>query len=197
MAYGFVRSGDVVETRLEPIERVMIRQLLDELCDLLRSDDDVDPSDVDPLARQLGLEDLTDLSAAAIFAPEDPVLNRLLPEGYRDDPMAASEFRRYTDGGLRAGKVADAEVVRAGLDRADADEDGVVLVADDDAPCWLRAINDLRLALGVRLEITAESAAELDPDELDDDDPRAAQAAIYDFLTWWQDSLVRALMGDD
>ena len=29
--------------------------------------------------------------------PEDPVLARLLPDAYGDDPEAAGEFRRYTE----------------------------------------------------------------------------------------------------
>ncbi len=34
--------------------------------------------------------------------PEDPVLARLLPDAYRDDPEAAGEFRRYTEPALRS-----------------------------------------------------------------------------------------------
>ena len=191
MAHGFVRIGDELETRLEPIERVMIRDLLDELCELLTNDGDIDLEDQDPLARQLGLGDLAD---GEVDAPEDPVLNRLLPDGYRNDPIAASEFRHYTDGALRRGKIEDAEIIRAGLDRADGDPDGAVTVTLQAASAWLRSINDLRLALGVQLEITPESAEELA--DLPDDDPRATMAAMYDFLTWWQDSLVRVLLAD-
>lgn len=192
MARGFVREGDELETRLIPLERAMIRQLLDELCALLATQDSPEPQDIDPLARQLGMVGLDDLP---VSPPDDPVLARLLPDGYRDDPMAASEFRRYTDGTLRQGKIADADIVRAGLDRAEQDKNGATWVSAQDAPAWLRSINDVRLALGVQLEITAESAEDLG--DIPDDDPRANTAAIYDFLTWWQDSLVRALMGED
>ena len=38
------------------------------------------------------------------MAPEDPVLARLLPDGYRDDPEAAGEFRKYTEPSLRSAK---------------------------------------------------------------------------------------------
>ena len=47
--------------------------------------------------------------------PEDPVLARLLPDAYRDDPEAAGEFRRYTEQDLRSGKVAAAQTVLATL----------------------------------------------------------------------------------
>jgi hypothetical protein len=192
MAYGFVSDGNELETKLEPIEREMLRHLLDNLCEILSRDTDMAEADIDPLARQLGLENL---QQEDVEQPEDPVLARLLPAGYRNDFMAAAEFRRYTDQALRRGKLDDAEVVRCGLDRADSDPDGTVRVSQNAAPSWLRAINDLRLALGVQLDISAESAYELA--SLPDDDPRAEGAAIYDFLTWWQDGLVRALMDED
>ena len=32
------------------------------------------------------------------------MLARLLPDGYRDDPEAAGEFRRYTESALRSAK---------------------------------------------------------------------------------------------
>ena len=47
--------------------------------------------------------------------PDDPVLARLLPDAYRDDPEASGEFRRYTEQGLRSGKAAAARTVLATL----------------------------------------------------------------------------------
>ncbi|MEI8081261.1 MAG: DUF2017 domain-containing protein [Actinomycetes bacterium] len=192
MAHAFARRGEVVWTQLLPVERALIRQLVDELCALLGRDDDVDPKELDPLALQVGM---MGLEGSPVLPPDDPILARLLPDGYRDDPMAASEFRRYTDGALRMGKIADAAVVRAGLDRADADPEGSLSLTADEASAWLRSTNDLRLALGVKLNITEDSAEDLA--DIPEDDPRSVAAAVYDFLTWWQDSLVRALLGDD
>ncbi len=37
-------------------------------------------------------------------APADPVLARLLPDAYQEDPEAASEFRKYTESSLREAK---------------------------------------------------------------------------------------------
>jgi len=192
MAHGFVRNGTGVETKLDPMEIEMISQLLDELCDLLSHDDDVDPSDADPLAVELGLESLDN---GEVNPPTDPVMARLLPDSYRDDPVASYEFRQYTDAALRRGKIEDAEAVRTALAHAQSSPEGLVWVDDAEAPSWLRAINDVRLALGVQLDISSESPHSWE--DIADDDPRAAQAALYDFLTWWQDSLVRALTGDD
>jgi uncharacterized protein DUF2017 len=119
--------------------------------------------------------------------PEDPVLARLLPDAYPDDAESASDFRRYTEQDLRSGKVAAARTVLATLPEGG----GQVRLSGDDAQVWLRAINDVRLALGVRLAITEdfeERMAQLEPD-----DPRSAYFWIYDWLTYLQETLVRAV----
>lgn len=131
-------------------------------------------------AALLGLSDSTAL-------PEDPVLARLLPDAYPDDAAAAGDFRRYTENDLRSGKVAAAHTVLATLPEAG----GQIRLSTDDAQAWLRALNDVRLALGVRLSITEdfqERMARLDPD-----DPRSAYFWVYDWLTYLQETLVRAL----
>src|SRR5215831_4992308 len=65
----------------------------------------------------LSAEDLAAMIGATgpSSPPADPVLARLLPDAYRDDPEAAGEFRRYTEQGLRSGKVAAAQTVLATL----------------------------------------------------------------------------------
>ena len=132
------------------------------------------------LAAQLGLADATEL-------PDDPILARLLPDAYADDPEASGEFRRYTEVGLRSGKVAAAQTV---LDTLPA-SGGRVRLSAADAQAWLRALNDVRLSLGVVLGVT---------DDFDDtvqsltaDDPRAAYIGVYQWLAYLQESLVDAL----
>jgi hypothetical protein len=119
--------------------------------------------------------------------PEDPVLARLLPDAYGDDPEAAGEFRRYTEHDLRSGKVAAAQTVLATLPA----DGGRVRLSAGDAEAWLRSLNDVRLALGVVLGITEDYEREFA--ELDPDDPREAYLHVYDFLTFLQETLVRAL----
>jgi hypothetical protein len=135
---------------------------------------------VDSLAAQLGLSDATGL-------PDDPVLARLLPDAYADDPEAAGEFRRYTELGLRSGKVAAAQTVLDTLPAAG----GRVRLSESDAQAWLRALNDVRLCLGVILGVTDdfdEQAHDLPPE-----DPRAAYVGVYQWLAYLQESLVEAL----
>jgi hypothetical protein len=119
--------------------------------------------------------------------PEDPVLARLLPDAYGDDPESAGEFRRYTEPGLRSGKVAAAQTVLATLPAAG----GRVRLSAGDAEAWLRSLNDVRLALGVVLHVTEDY--EHESGGLDPADPRQAYLHVYDFLTYLQETLVRAL----
>ncbi|REE98635.1 DUF2017 domain-containing protein [Thermomonospora umbrina] len=169
------RVADGVRLRLEPEEAALVGALVEQLLRLLG---EPDPAD-DPLAAALGISENA-------VTPDDPVLARLFPDGYREDDGAAREFRRYTEVGLRDGKREAAETV---LDSLRPGRD-VVLDADA-AQAWLRAVNDLRLALGTQLDITEEwyeEAAEMDPD-----DPRFARFVAYDWLTMLQESLIRAV----
>lgn len=191
MAHAFQRVGDRLTTQLEPVEQMLLGQLIDELSDVLRRPEDADSPAIDPLAKELGLEGLT---GVAPEPPDNPVARRLLPDGYLDDPIAATEFRRYTDDSLRASKLADAEVMKAGLEAAADDPNGQIEIELVEADHWVRAMNDLRLALGVELGITNESQGQPDPSQLDEQ--MSGRAMLYDFLTWWQDGLVVALMGE-
>jgi hypothetical protein len=119
--------------------------------------------------------------------PDDPVLARLLPDAYRDDTEAAGEFRRFTEQDLRSGKLAAARTVLDTLP----EQGGKVELSEQDGQIWLRALNDVRLALGVRLEITEDTAQRTQ--DLDPADPRSAYMWVYDWLTYLQETLVRAL----
>ncbi len=57
---------------------------------------------------------------------------------------------------------------------------------------WLGFLNDTRIALGSRLEITEDNHDELT--RLPDDDPRVGLFQVYDWLTYLQDTLVHLLM---
>ena len=135
---------------------------------------------MDDLARLLG-------QAGPATLPDDPVLARLLPDAYADDAEAAGDFRRFTEDELRDGKAAAARTVLATLP----EDGGRIRLSEEDAQVWLRALNDVRLALGVRLSITEDFDARVQ--DLDPADPRSAYMWIYDWLTFLQETLVRAL----
>ncbi|MDQ1660685.1 MAG: hypothetical protein QOJ68_665 [Blastococcus sp.] len=142
----------------------------------------LDPAEAGVLGMLLDqLEMLLDSDDAA----GDPVLGRLLPEGNRSDAEAAADYRELTESSLRSGKADDLAMMRASLP----DGGGDVLLDADQAAAWLRSTNDLRLALGTRLEI----AEDTEPPE-DVVDEESQQLAVYYWLTALQGSLVDALI---
>jgi hypothetical protein len=120
-------------------------------------------------------------------APEDPVLARLLPDGYRDDPDAASEFRKYTEPALRSAKQQVAQQVLDTLP----DAGGRIHLTQEQAMAWLKALNDVRLALGIRLGVTEDFEEQWG--RLTQDDPQWAAFEVYAWLGAVQESLVQAL----
>ena len=121
--------------------------------------------------------------------PADPVVARLLPDAYQDDPEKAGEFRKYTESSLREAKKYFAQTL---LDTVPPKGGRVKLTADQ-ARDWLRALNDVRLMFGVRLEVTEDFDEQLA--SLDQKDPRLAAFEVYGWLGAVQDSLVRAIAG--
>jgi Domain of unknown function (DUF2017) len=122
-------------------------------------------------------------------APADPVLARLLPDAYQDDGEAAAEFRKYTESSLREAKKYFAQTLLETLPP----NGGRVKLSADQARDWLRALNDVRLMFGVRLEVTEDYEQQFA--SLDPQDPRVAAFQVYDWLGAIQDSLVRAIAG--
>jgi len=119
--------------------------------------------------------------------PADPVVARLLPDAYQDDPEKAGEFRKYTESSLREAKKYFAQTLLETLPP----EGGKVRLTGDQARDWLRALNDIRLMFGVRLEVTEEFEEQLAA--LDPQDPRLAAFEVYGWLGAVQESLVHAL----
>ncbi|WP_433393997.1 DUF2017 domain-containing protein [Micromonospora sp. KLBMP9576] len=128
------------------------------------------------------------------FDHTDPVVGRLFPEVYPEDPSGTAEFRRYTEGDLKTAKIDQAGAILAALPDSSG---GEVRLDAEAAEAWLRALNDARLAMGVRLEI--KDGTDLG-EELDDavaEDPgssRVFQLSVYAYLGYLQESLLNALI---
>ena len=180
--HGFHRHGDnAFVAEFSESEREVLINLVEQIIELLaeRTDNHVD----DQLAAMVGI-------TTHDTPPDDEVLLRLLPNAYADQ-VDASEFRRYTESTLRAKKYAHSMSMRMGLKSA---VDGIIEVDHDGANDWLGAMNDIRLALGVRLNVEQNS-----PDELEllaPDDPMRGVYAVYSWLGWLQESLIIALMDE-
>ena len=129
------------------------------------------------------------------FDLNDPVVGRLFPDIYPEDPDNSTEFRRYTEGDLKTAKIDQAGAVLAALPP---ETGGEIRLDEEDAEAWLRALNDARLAMAVRLDITAETdvSGELDAALLrDPTSSRVFQLSVYAYLGYLQESLLDALVG--
>lgn len=175
------------------------------------------------------LHDIVGISGNEL-PPDDPVLKRLLPSAYHELQDAA-EFRRYTEDSLRNKKREHAYRIREMLldekneiDEASQGNDGdeeIVFVHGDsevemssirltitgeDCWAWLSGLNDIRLALAVRLDIGGTSMGDLPNDQhrsngahelTKESDPMKAVFAVYSWLGWLQEDFLRQLDGDE
>ena len=172
-----IRGGGV-KAVLAPAEAELLRSLVGQVMELIEPES----------ARATDLDELEALlQAEAAQTPTDPVLARLLPDGYRDDPDAAGEFRKYTELSLRAAKHENAQMMLDSLPEAG----GKLQLTQEQAQAWLKALNDVRLALGTKLGVTEDFEEQWD--KLGQDDPRRTAFEVYAWLGAVQESLVRAL----
>ena len=179
--HGFRRSlGGRIVWRTDETERTIMAGVVGQLVELVEPEHD--PHE-DPLARLVGIDPEAE-------RPDDDALARLFPDAY-DDDEASAEFRRFTERSLREGKVANARTVLDSLARSG----DKVTLSDADAQAWLGTLNDLRLTLGSRLGIEEDNHQVFQT--LPDDHPAAAAYHLYDWLSYLQETLVRALLGFD
>jgi len=111
----------------------------------------------------------------------DPAVARLYPPAYPDDPIQNLEYERLASDDLTRQRL-------MAIDRMSATADAERL-SEEDLLAWLSVLNDLRLVLGTRLEITEETTE----DDFQSDDPRAPAYTLYGYLTWLVDGIVRTL----
>ena len=156
----------------------------------------LDARDAD--APQDDLAELTGLRSGNNETPTDPILKRLLPDFHRpemdpDPSNARADSVVDINGALRGLhelEIIDSKrTVANELLRTLPTEGGRISLSIEEADCWLAAVNDVRLALGSALKIDEET-----PDELSEEDPRAADMDVYHWLTWMQDSLVQEML---
>jgi hypothetical protein len=116
-----------------------------------------------------------------LLGTDDPALERLFPPAYPDDAVRQAEYEGMVRDELAAGRRSALDVMEATIDAERLDEEQVL--------AWLGALNDLRLVLGTRLDVTEETYGRPVPR----DDPSAAQLALYHYLSWLEEQVVEAL----
>ncbi len=143
-------------------------------------------SDIEVTVLAQLLDDLDELSEDP--SPHDPVAGRLYPAGYADAD-AAAEFRDLTQTSLQQDRRNRYGQCRAELP----DGGGDIVVEAESVHRWLVVINDMRLALGTRLGVTADGFT----DEVDGRTSAAENQAartVYQWLTAIQDDIVTSLL---
>ena len=115
----------------------------------------------------------------------DPGLRRLFPPAYEKDEESEDEYRRLMHEELLAGR-REALQVLAETARSER-------LSVEQLDAWLRALTDLRLALGTRLEVTEETYDQ----EIDPGHPQAFELSVFAYLSWLQEQAVAAAMPDE
>ena len=112
---------------------------------------------------------------------DEPVNQRLFPPAYLDvaDIEDDTEYQRLMHDDL----------VTDTLSRGSTSvRRWTVELTEEEATAWLGVLNDLRLALGVRLDITEDYDG-----DVDDTDPRAPAFRLLSYLGWLEEQLLDAL----
>ena len=146
----------------------MVRRARDGTFQLRMSDDERDL--IASLAGQL--RDL-------LVSDETEGLERLFPPGYANDPDREQEYQQLTHDELLTKRLASVDIVEQTVTETSLDENQL--------NAWMGAVNDLRLVLGTRLDVTE------DMDDIALDDPRAGAFAVYHYLTHLLAEIVSSL----
>jgi hypothetical protein len=185
---GSLQEGDL-SVALSNDELHILINLVEQLLELLGERNFTHHYQSDDPFAQLMAASIGNLESR-IEQPEDPVLRRLLPDAYVD-PESAAEFRKYTESSLRLVKQTHLMYLREQLVFPVDHELPKADIAVTDPTQWLIAINDLRLALAVRLDIKTDSFAEYE--KMKDSDRQKPLFAVYFWLGSIQESLISHL----
>ncbi len=182
-------SGPRFRSSLAVHESALLTNLVSAMVGLLDERESSAPSDE--------LEEITGIKTGNAQPPTDPTLRRLLPDFHRrderDDDQPAADTPDSLNAALRS--LHEPEIISAKRVAAQRLLDtvpqngGRFELTEEDANAWVAAVNDLRLTLGVMLEVGPEG-----PERLPADHPLAAHFDVYQWLTVLQEYLVLVLM---
>ncbi|AZI58343.1 DUF2017 domain-containing protein [Nakamurella antarctica] len=164
---SFKRHRGHIVGHLEPAESQLLADLMNQIRQMLagrRAQAPLDPLDA-----------ITGMATAPSTAPEDPALARLLPDFHRSDADLAGGMRMLYEPELLAAKDAAAIALLDSLPLGG----GAVRLDPDEAQTWAAALNDVRLALGVRLNITSDDGEpDLEREELEGRVPPCSTSTV-------------------
>lgn len=181
-------SGPRFRSSLAQHEAALLKNLATAMIGLLDERESSSPADE--------LEEITGIKTGNADPPKDPTLRRLLPDFYRHDdgdtaPPDDADSLNAALRSLHEPDIVNAKRVAAQRVLSTIPEDGGRFeLTEDDANSWIAAVNDIRLTLGVMLEVGPEG-----PERLPADHPLAVHFDVYQWLTVLQEYLVLVLMG--
>jgi hypothetical protein len=183
---GWRRKGDTLVGSLDRQEAALVRGLVSQIKEMLEVRAEDAPGDE--------LAEITGIRVGPSTGPDDPILSRLLPDFHRLDDDAPTVEDQNSAAALRSLHEPELLDLKTGVAGVVLDtcppRGGEVRLSDEQADAWLWALNDVRLAMGTALDVTEDM-----PEELPEDDPRSSHLGVYHWLTWMQESLVRAMSG--
>lgn len=125
---------------------------------------------------------------------EDPVRERLFPRAYLDPTEESAEisWAAFSHPELMDSRIRTLEIIINSLERFEeskpdhnAPDMHFCVLTLDETENWLKGLNDLRLALGTRLNIEQDS-----DNDVDENDPTNALRQIYNWLSALQQDLL-------
>jgi hypothetical protein len=185
-------NGPRFRSALAAHEAALLKNLVSGMIGLLDERESSSPSDE--------LEEITGIKTGNTEPPGDPPLRRLLPDFHKPDDvddrldLDASDSLNAALRSLHEPEIIEAKRV-AGQQLLDTlpENGGRFELTEEGANAWIAAVNDIRLTLGVMLDIGPEGPG--GADRLPADHPLAAHFDVYQWLTVLQEYLVLVLMG--
>jgi len=110
------------------------------------------------------------LMATSPVGDIDPAAKRLFPTAYNEDPENDVTYQELMRDQLLAARLDALDVLEATtrVERLD----------EDQLDSWMNCINQMRLVLGTRLDVSEED----EPTDMDPEDPNTAAMATYHYL---------------
>jgi len=112
---------------------------------------------------------------------DDGSMFRLFPPGYSEDLGRQVEYDRLMRDDLQERHLSALRVLQETV--------GQQAIDEMQLNAWVMALNQLRLVLGTRLDVTEETTE----DDIAEDSPAAGAFALYGYLGYLQDAAVEGL----
>lgn len=171
-------SGQKFLTVFEPAERNLLLELAATVSNALMGRAQSAPRDE--------LSEITGIPSGHSEAPADPRLARLLPDFERPDAEQLEGenalMRQLHETDIIKGKLLSLRVI---IDSLEPVASGNVTISESQAHHWVAGINDLRIYLHVCMENPDKSMEQVEQTD-----------AMYQWLSYNQESLLEQLMGD-